>query len=1251
MGDEGTSIAPSPSSLRQSPVLLDPQISQALIITDIDLDTDHDEHEHEHNHGHDEPTPGPGLGLGQLALLNESNGTKFQSFGNASRSSHKKNDREVPTAKRSRIELTLFSVLHSMVAGNEVPPSLAYPLTIFEDMQLLYFCWHPGHSLPGMPSWIHYIWNPLTLRPGNFYAFLAIFSAAWLVVSTLVGTICFCGFSFSRGKFKYVWPLILLRSGTLLAVGILNIPITEIFLVPLDCDNGALSMYPQVACYTSVQHLVPFILSIIGLVLFIPYTIVMALVYVDGNPKSANNPLTRAHGRTDLLYVVVKLVVVFVWEFPVPPANKLVILVVFMLFLTKETIQKQPFHDVTLQSIRSGIFVAAVVSSFISLLSEVLGASSLDSLGPFITLVVSLPFSFALGFFLNRWVINTVTRRIYMRFQAQIKDMRTKTGMLSFAGVERNGPRLSRRVSIVENQISHVLDDIGTNIMSLTSEKTVKEPPVFRSPHEVEIACRFVRNTENPNALILMREIFEAAFLQYPKDGFVHITAALYLLAFSSETTMLLHPSETNAEKAETLLCKLASMRNAFDVRFLSFVCEKLIEQTLKVGGGVIKNVVCSYVEVLSQENYAKTYHIASLSELKAFWTSVRRGSTTKDYLDYPNYLPFIADATSKAKENYHRLTTRFPKSKNTLRLFAQFTGTVLADAEECRRLLASAEELEELEQGSDFDLTKEHPRHLLKQVSLEKNASLARMKGFSEENHDEGPPNSVDERKLSRRTFSDAEAPVVSRKAASSHGGSSQTSESREVRRQRIMRNEFIKRLVNIPLTFSRRLKILAGVCVIVATCAIGYTTSVFSSVAVDVNSFLTTTEIGRMAVASIQAARLMSYFGSKGDNTSYQYWKKQADSANTFTATVSLPYLIDRSSLQTGMVDVVTYDKITKDALSTQPYSKSMNQYQAIPKKALDDILLQIDEQLELLVQDGVEGKAGSSTIQDGARGGHRITESLNVIASLFLIGACACAILLPLIYRLPTNTTYVSLVNYTGGRKYMVRMVRTLGYEVLINDNTTWLAGRPEMHMRYYIDKMEALHLNSMTGHGEREIPPTSSIEIIRPILAEPGCNTDCDPNVKHYNGTIGWTFDEAVAPVDQMINDYIRAAREFLIINALQGSQNFVDDRMRFMEEIQVDIVAALLKVDELVLNVFLPQGNNNAMSASIALFVLTVISITGLYTFNFRGLIERRVQQMEIVVCLLHMVPQAALNASPKLTRLIQTGGATLGEDE
>ncbi|KXS13284.1 hypothetical protein M427DRAFT_146690 [Gonapodya prolifera JEL478] len=512
-------------------------------------------------------------------------------------------------AKRSHLEHTLFSVLNSMVSGNEVPSSLAYPLTIFEDVQLLYFCWYPGYSFPGMPPWLPYIWNVFAYRPDSYGTFLILLGVAVSIVVTLVATIVFSGISFSRGKFKYMWPLTLLRAGTMLAVGALNIPITEVLITVLDCDGGFVNTYPSVASFASTQHILPFVVSVLCLVLFIPYTLTMALVYVDANPKSSTNPLTRAHGRTDLMYLVVKLIAVFLWEFSNSSTVNLAILAVCLL-------------------------------SIISLVADVFDVADSNNTIPFICLCVVLVPGFLLGALANRLARQSITRRVYIRLQAHIAKMRASTGIASFANVDRKAMNEARRLTIEDANPDTLLDQVGKNVMLLTTQKLKEEPPIFESTYDVELSCRFIRNAADPNALVLMRELFEAAFLQFPKDGFVHISAAQYLLAFPFETTLVVHPVETNAEKAEHILINISNMAVAFDIRFMGFVCEKTIEQTQKSREMQKSELnISSFVEILSQEKYAKGY--------------------------------------------------------NVLRLFADFNRTVLADVEEARRLQSLAEDLE----------------------------------------------------------------------------------------------------------------------------------------------------------------------------------------------------------------------------------------------------------------------------------------------------------------------------------------------------------------------------------------------------------------------------------------------------------------------------------------------------------------------------------------------------------------------------
>ncbi|KXS16597.1 hypothetical protein M427DRAFT_288108 [Gonapodya prolifera JEL478] len=90
----------------------------------------------------------------------------------------------------------------------------------------------------------------------------------------------------------------------------------------------------------------------------------MSLAYVDGNPRSSKNPMTTSNGRTDFLYLMLKLVILIVWEFvdqdqctcsgrqtrdprdvPSHPHQGI--------------LHKQPMHNETLQYIRAGVWATA----------------------------------------------------------------------------------------------------------------------------------------------------------------------------------------------------------------------------------------------------------------------------------------------------------------------------------------------------------------------------------------------------------------------------------------------------------------------------------------------------------------------------------------------------------------------------------------------------------------------------------------------------------------------------------------------------------------------------------------------------------------------------------------------------------------------------------------------------------------------------------------------------------------------------
>ncbi|KXS20449.1 hypothetical protein M427DRAFT_52070, partial [Gonapodya prolifera JEL478] len=100
----------------------------------------------------------------------------------------------------------------------------------------------------------------------------------------------------------------------------------------------------------------------------------------------------------------------------------------------------------------------------------------------------------------------------------------------------------------------------------------------------------------------------------------------------------------------------------------------------------------------------------------------------------------------------------------------------------------------------------------------------------------------------------------------------------------------------------------------------------------------------------------------------------------------------------------------------------------------------------------------------------------------------------------------------------------------------------------------------------------------------------------------------------------------------------------------MEAIQIDIINALQAIDSIILQSYLPARNTLAKQLTIALYVISVVVLIGVYTVFFSRLVSERDYEMITVVRLLHMVPQSDLQNNVALLRLVQSGGQAVNED-
>jgi hypothetical protein len=106
------------------------------------------------------------------------------------------------------------------------------------------------------------------------------------------------------GRFKSIWPLHVLRGLTTLLTTVLFMPIVEVFSFALACKNHdghyVHDHFDNLLCYSST-HMAITILAIIGLVVFVPFTMAVILVYLEPLPtpriSDSWNPMGKPHGK------------------------------------------------------------------------------------------------------------------------------------------------------------------------------------------------------------------------------------------------------------------------------------------------------------------------------------------------------------------------------------------------------------------------------------------------------------------------------------------------------------------------------------------------------------------------------------------------------------------------------------------------------------------------------------------------------------------------------------------------------------------------------------------------------------------------------------------------------------------------------------------------------------------------------------------------------------------------------------------
>eukprot|EP00002_Diphylleia_rotans_P010916 TRINITY_DN215_c0_g1_i4.p1 TRINITY_DN215_c0_g1~~TRINITY_DN215_c0_g1_i4.p1 ORF type:complete len:1000 (+),score=229.18 TRINITY_DN215_c0_g1_i4:52-3051(+) len=448
----------------------------------------------------------------------------------------------------------------------------------------------------------------------------------------------------TRRSNQNVQVIIALRAMVSLFITLGYIPFLRVVVIPMDCviQDGqfVLDMMTDVKCFEGL-HVAMFLLSVVVVLTFVPFALLMSLVYFDSHPQSSNY-LSRATNRVDFIYTICRTIVVLVATF----LTGQLILRVLVVFAANTVmlcayLYYPPYHRKQANCIRATLFSIGTLASFIAVITVIV-----DDEESFATLVV-------------------------------LATLVIPVAIMAFRFAATRYERLIKNVTTLHNPSDP------------TSFK-------FRNYRDVEFASRYyLRKSSEEDEVSTMdiettRNIYKKGMISFPNSAVVRVQYSLFLLAFCPAAAIT---------EVRVLIVEMMRMKDmALDVRFLVYNLRSMWQQDMETRGlgqrGGLDLI--SYIDFKKKLSIAKRYHKEARKSLYTFWKILQRQNVTQEHLEKQ------AEEFEKMEQTsltaYENLLARYFNSPDLLRNYGSFWMDLYRDTNLSNVCYLIADEIEEHE-------------------------------------------------------------------------------------------------------------------------------------------------------------------------------------------------------------------------------------------------------------------------------------------------------------------------------------------------------------------------------------------------------------------------------------------------------------------------------------------------------------------------------------------------------------------------
>ncbi|ORX84373.1 hypothetical protein BCR32DRAFT_291357 [Anaeromyces robustus] len=1096
---------------------------------------------------------------------------------------------------QNNIEETMFSLLYIMVKENSFHQILAIIFLIVEDFQVLNFVFRT-EWFPTMPHIVPIIVDVLSFEMASVQVLRVLMILMFILVIAVISSAIYVAISFHAGRFKSLWPILILRNLTTFLMSIFYIPCVHIFVGFITCSEGYLVRFSEVKCYTT-SHYPFFIGSIIGLCLFIPYTVLMSSVFVDPLPFNKGNPLTKPSGREDLIYCFFRLFLIVLENITKitihSAAPSMYLLSLGIIYMIYKVIRHQPLHNATFNRIRAGIWSGVFLSTFPAIICSLMNEPPQKDWSWITALALIVP-GFIFGFLMSIKSHRMVTTGIYNRLREKKK-------------LDEITEEKIRNNEIDPEDLEH--ENVVRSMDRIATSKFIrKKVKVFKCEEDCELVCRFVRYNRNPEAYQLMRMLFDEGIKQFPKEAFVFIQYCFYLFSmqnFNKSYSLLDDDNKTTPYK---LLERAAKLRPAFDNRFfISFATQTMeqIKKSKELDSSKID--ISTFVELETLESSAIKFHISTLNELKILFKKLKESTNPKDCINYTSSLKKISEVQSLADEQYVRLLTKFTGNREARQMYFLFLKDVLNLPEKAAKYYTDDKVLKMVNDSKD---------------NYKSNSSL-----YSSNN------------KLNRRIRS---ADLLRSNNQLTAYSKYDRELIKELSYRKNMQKVFIKPIEKYVIFF----EMIIYLNFIILAIGSVFNIVTFYKISDKLDEFETSLKASYLVTSLCEKYRIMQLgaacqrkdiwlekieetkpliedidnnllellnkystldpsgneitllYSNQNRPSKYEYNLYQVgymvDRMSTFISSTEydfskpenilfdtpMRFFLDNEKVNFNSIMKKTSDMVLEElnskinsqiyiligttAITTILYIIStffglnpllkliskiqievLRMFRHIPTKYIDDLIEKLDKQREIIYLNfKVADESKSSNKKDDDLLNSKKTKNNLFVcySSLCIFVICGAMIFIPAYVTESSQSGMIDLIHKSSTRLQLMRSSFIYTMETKIQDRITYLPGESERLLTSTINDLKTIQHN--IRYGKYKAPPSIEIDVLYNLLVEPSCkrnsNAECDERV--YDHDLGYTQNISELPLDDLISHYISVAEEYIINNK---NNNYTD----------------------------------------------------------------------------------------------------------